>query len=122
MAKTNYQTIDEYHQAFSGDVVRRMESIRALVHKIAPVVKEVISYQIPAFILGDKYRLIYYCAFKNHLTLSSPWSQAMLQEFEAELAELKVSKSAIQFPHNQDLPLDLIEKIIRFRKSEFERK
>jgi uncharacterized protein YdhG (YjbR/CyaY superfamily) len=92
------------------------------VHKVAPEVEEVISYQIPAFKIGDKFHLIYYCAFPKHLTISSPWSEAMLKEFEEDLKDMKVSKSAIQLPHDKPLPLDLIKKILKFRKAEFETK
>ena len=122
MAKTNYKTIDEYHQVFTGETLNRMQSIRELVHQVAPEVEEVISYQIPAFKLGDKYHLIYYCAFAKHLTISSPWSAAMLKEFEVELEDYKVSKSAIQLPLDKPLPLDLIKRILKFRKKEFEAK
>ncbi len=120
MAKTDYKTIEEYHKVFSGDTLKRMQTIRELVHKVAPEVEEVISYQIPAFKLGDKYHLIYYCAFPKHLTISSPWSEAMLKEFEVELKDYKVSKSAIQLPLGKPLPLDLIKRILEFRKKEFE--
>lgn len=122
MAKTDYKTIDEYHKVFAGDALKRMQTIRELVHKIAPESQEVISYQIPAFKLGDKYHLIYYCAFSKHLTISSPWSEAMLKEFEAELKDYKVSKSAIQLPLDKPLPVDLIKRILKFRKKEFEDK
>jgi uncharacterized protein YdhG (YjbR/CyaY superfamily) len=120
MAKTDFKNIDQYHQTFSGDVLERMQSIRALVHAIAPEVEEVISYQIPAFRLGSKHYLIYYCAFKNHLTLSGVWSDTFLKMFENDLKDLKVSKSAIQFSHNKPLPLDLIKKILKFRKEAIE--
>jgi len=120
MAKTDYKTIEEYHKVFSGDTLKRMQTIRELVHKVAPEVEEVISYQIPAFKLGDKYHLIYYCAFPKHLTISSPWSEAMLKEFEVELKDYKVSKSAIQLPLGKPLPLDLIKRILEFRKKDFE--
>ena len=120
MAKTDYKTIEDYHKVFSGDTLKRMQTIRELVHKVAPEVEEVISYQIPAFKLGDKYHLIYYCAFPKHLTISSPWSEAMLKEFEVELKDYKVSKSAIQLPLGKPLPLDLIKRILEFRKKEFE--
>ena len=120
MAKTDYKTIEEYHKLFSGDTLKRMQTIRELVHKVAPEVEEVISYQIPAFKLGDKYHLIYYCAFPKHLTISSPWSEAMLKEFEVELKDYKVSKSAIQLPLGKPLPLDLIKRILEFRKKDFE--
>jgi uncharacterized protein YdhG (YjbR/CyaY superfamily) len=122
MAKTNYQTINEYHHAFAGDTVKRMETIRELVHKIAPEAVEVISYQIPAFKIGKQYHLIYYCAFAKHLTIASPWSEAMLKAFESDLKNYKVSKSAIQLPLDKPLPLDLIKRILKFRKAEFEAK
>lgn len=122
MAKTDYKTIEEYHSAFSGEALTRMQAIRKLVHKVAPGVEEVISYQIPAFKLGPKFHLIYYCAFPKHLTISSVWSEALLKEFETELKGMKVSKSAIQLPLEKELPLKLIERIIQFRKKEFEQK
>jgi|SRR5690606_13436885 len=122
MAKTNFKTIDEYHAAFSGETLERMKIMRKLVHKTAPQVEEIISYQIPAFKIGEKFRLIYYCAFAKHLTISSPWSEAMLQEFEKDLKGYKVSKSAIQFPLDKELPVDLITRILKFRKKEFEQK
>jgi len=122
MAKTDYKTIDEYHKAFPAEVQNRMQEIRELIHEIAPEAEEVISYQIPAFKVGNKHHLIYYCAFPKHLTLSSHWSEAMVREFATELNELKVSKSAIQFPHNKPLPKDLIRSILKFRKAEYEAK
>jgi len=122
MAKTDYKTIEEYHKVFTGDTLKRMQTIRELVHKIAPEVKEVISYQIPAFKIGDKFHLIYYCGFAKHLSIASPWSKAMLQEFKTDLKGMKVSKSVIQFPHDKPLPTDLIKRILKFRKAEHEKK
>lgn len=117
MAQTDYKTIDEYHSAFPAEARKRMEQIRSVIKDIAPEAEEVISYQIPAFKIG-KHFLIYYCAFTKHLTLSSPWSKAFLDNFEADLKELKVSKSAIQFPLSQPLPVDLIRQVVTFRKQE----
>jgi len=122
MAKTDYKSIDEYHKAFKGDTLKRMQIIRELVHKIAPEAKEVISYQIPAFKIGDKFHLIYYCAFPKHISISSPWTEAMLKEFDKDLKGMKVSKSAIQFPHDKPLPTDLIKRILNFRKTEYAKK
>jgi uncharacterized protein YdhG (YjbR/CyaY superfamily) len=123
MAKTDYKSIDEYHSAFSGEALDRMQAIREMIHKIAPGAEEVISYQIPAFKLdGGKHYLIYYCAFAKHLTLSNPWSEAFLQTFETDLKGFKFSKAAIQFPHHKPLPLDFIQRILVFRKEELEAK
>jgi uncharacterized protein YdhG (YjbR/CyaY superfamily) len=119
MAKTDYKSIDEYHQVFPSEVQERLQSIRAVVHKVAPEAEEVISYQIPCF----KYKgyLVYYSAYPKHISLSYPFSQELLESFQEELKKYKVSKSAIQFPHSAPLPLILIEQIIAFRKNENEK-
>ncbi|MBO9561659.1 MAG: DUF1801 domain-containing protein [Niastella sp.] len=116
MAKTDFKTIDEYHKNFSGETVERMETIRSIVKKAAPDAEEVISYQIPCF----KYHgyLVYYSAYKSHISLSSPWSKALLAEFKTELARYNVSKSAIQLPNDEPLPTTLIKKIVQFRMKE----
>ncbi len=120
MAKTDYKTIEEYHRAFPADVQKRMQAIREIIHQVAPGAEEVISYQIPAF--KHKGFLIYYSAYPKHISISSPWSAALLKQFEKELEKLKVSKSAIQFPASDDLPLELIKRIVEFRKKENEAK
>ena len=116
MAKTDYKSIDEYHSAFPPEIVKRMQTIRDIVHQVVPEVEETISYQIPCF----KYNgyLVYYSAYTNHVSLSNPFSKELLEHFKDDLKKYKVSKSAIQFPNNEKLPLKLINDIIKFRKAE----
>jgi uncharacterized protein YdhG (YjbR/CyaY superfamily) len=116
MAKTDYKTIDQYHSTFPADLIKRMQEIRGIVHKVVPDVEETISYQIPCF----KYNgyLIYYSAYTNHISLSHPFSKEFLEHFKDGLKNYKVSKSAIQLPNDENLPLKFIKEIIEFRKSE----
>lgn len=118
MAKTDYKTINEYHNTFPSEVQERMQTIRKTIHDVVPEAEEVISYQIPCF----KYKgyLIYYSAYAKHISLSHPWSDALLKKFEKELKNYKVSKSAIQLPNNKELPLEFIKNLVRFRKIENE--
>lgn len=120
MAKTDYKSIDEYHSNFPEEIQERMQTIRKIVHEVAPDVQEVISYQIPAF----KYKgfLIYYSAYAKHISLSHPFSDVLLKTFGSELKKYKVSKSAIQLPNNEPLPLDLIKRLLVFRKNENDEK
>ena len=116
MAKTDFKSIDQYHKAFPPEVAERMQQIRNVVHKVVHDAEETISYQIPCF----KYNgyLIYYSAYTNHISLSNPYSKEFLEEFAEDLKGYKVSKSAIQFPNNKPLPLDLISRMIEFRRKE----
>lgn len=116
MAKTDFQSVDEYQSTFPPDMVERLEQVRTIIRKVAPDAEEVISYQIPAY----KYQgfLVYYSGYKNHISLSYPFSAALLAEFKEELGKYKVSKSAIQFPNSEPLPLNLIKRIVQFRLKE----
>lgn len=116
MAKTDFKTVDQYHAGFPPETVERLETIRAIIKKVAPKAEEVISYQIPAY-KQDGW-LIYYSAYKAHITLSYPWTAAFLAHFKKELAGYKMSKSAIQLPSNEPLPEALIKKIVQFRLKE----
>lgn len=120
MAKTDFKTIDEYQGTFPEAVQDRMQAIREIIHKVVAGVEETISYQIPCF----KYNgyLIYYSAYTNHISLSNPFSQEFLEHFKEDLKKYKVSKSAIQIPNNEPLPVKLITEIIKFRKMENEKK
>jgi uncharacterized protein YdhG (YjbR/CyaY superfamily) len=120
MAKTNYQTIDEYHGAFSGETLDRIQIIRKIIKEVVPDAEECISYQIPCF----KYNgyLIYYCAFPKHISLSNPFSDAFWEHFKVDLEGYKTSKAAIQIPTAKPLPEELIKKIVTFRKKENEEK
>lgn len=79
MAKTDYKSIDEFHGAFSGDALVRMQTIRKMIHQLVPKADEMISYQIPCF----KYHgyLVYYSAYPKHISLSYPFSAAFWQNF-----------------------------------------
>jgi uncharacterized protein YdhG (YjbR/CyaY superfamily) len=116
MAKTDFKTIDEYQSTCSEDAQARMQQIRAKIHEIVPEAEETISYQIPCF----KYKgyLIYYCAFPKHISISHPWSEAFLAHFADDLKKYKVSKSVIQLPNSEPLPMDLIGAIVQFRAEE----
>lgn len=118
MAKTDFKTIQEYHDIFPAEVQERMQTIRDIIHEVVPEAEEVISYQIPCF----KYKgyLVYYSAYAKHISLSYPYSQAFLNSFAEDLKGYKISKSALQFPSNAPLPTDMIKRMVAFRKKENE--
>ena len=118
MAKTDFKSVDEYQDIFQGDKKERLQTIRGIIRDVAPDAEEVISYQIPAY--KHFGFLVYYSAATHHISLSYPFSDALLSEFQSELAQYKVSKSAIQLPDKDPLPTDLIRRIVVFRMKENE--
>ncbi|MCF0071212.1 DUF1801 domain-containing protein [Dyadobacter sp. CY261] len=118
MAKTDFKSVDEYQETFQGEKKERLQAIREIIREAAPGAEEVISYQIPAY--KHFGFLVYYSGATNHISLSYPFSEALLAEFKAELSTYKVSKSAIQLPDKDPLPVDMIRRIVEYRVKENE--
>jgi uncharacterized protein YdhG (YjbR/CyaY superfamily) len=118
MAKTNYQTMDEYIGTFPKNVQKILGEVRQTIKEVIPEAEETISYQIPAFKLNGSY-LIYYAGWKNHISLyPAPRGS---ETFKKELSKYKGGKGTVQFPLNKPIPYALISKIIKFRLRETEK-
>lgn len=112
------ETIDDYIMQFPEDIRKKLNEVRAVIHKAAPEALEKISYGIPTFFLDEN--LIHFGAFKTHIGLYP--TPNGLEAFKKELSQFKGAKGSVQFPHNQSLPLDLIRRIVEYRVSEIRKK
>ncbi len=112
------QSVDEYMSWFSGEIRERLELIREMLKKEIPEAKEVVSYSMPAIRTTEV--LVYYAAAKKHLGVYP--TNSGVDEFKKELEPYQTSKGAIQFRHDQPLPLELIADIAKFRFLEVQAK
>lgn len=108
---TKYSTVKEYFSQLSGPVKARMQTVRETIQKAAPGAEEVISYNMPAFRSNGV--LVYYAAYANHIGFYPTGSG--IEAFQKEIAGYKSSKGAVQFSHDEPLPLGLITKMVKFR-------
>lgn len=111
-------TIDEYIRTFPVETQKRLTAIRKLISKLAPDATEKISYRIPTFYLNGN--LIHFAAFASHIGLYP--TPSGVEEFKRELSKYKQGKGSVQFPLDEPLPLDLIERIVKFRIAKNSRK
>jgi uncharacterized protein YdhG (YjbR/CyaY superfamily) len=113
--KNLYKNIDEYINDFPKEVQELLRQIRITIKQAAPEAEESISYGMPAFKTNKK-PLVYFAAFKNHIGFyATPTGH---KEFAEELAKYKQGKGSVQFPLDKPMPLDLIERITKFRAKE----
>ena len=68
---------------------------------------------MPAVLLNGK-AVAGYFAFKNHLGYF-PHSSLVTTQLAQELASYTVSKGGFQFPHDHQLPRELLEKLVAVR-------
>lgn len=108
-------TVDEYISSFPEETQKTLQSIRETIRNSALEAEESISYGMPAYKLNKK-PLVYFAAFKNHIGFyATPTGH---KEFAEELSKYKQGKGSVQFPINGQMPLDLIERIVKFRVEE----
>lgn len=113
--KLTTSDVDEYIGGFPPEIQTILEEIRALIKKNAPAADESIGYGMPAYKLNKK-PLVYFAAFKNHVGFyATPTGHAA---FADELSKYKQGKGSVQFPLDQPIPFELIEKIVKFRVRE----
>ena len=104
-----FDTVDGYIESFPPEVQVILEEIRRRIHAAAPGTEETISYQIPTVTLDDKY-LVYFAGWKRHVSLYP--IHALGEPLEEQVAVYRSGKDTVQFPLNEPIPYDLIEKIV----------
>jgi len=110
MAKTNFQSIDEYIAACPPESQDYMRQIRKLIRLMVPDAKERISYQIAAFERNGK-NLIHFAGWKKHVSLYPV--PAGSEAFERQIAKYAGGKGTLKFPLDEPLPIKLIERVVK---------
>lgn len=113
-SKHAFHTIDEYHALFPAHIQELLSKMRTTIRRVAPEAEEVISYGMPGFKWHGL--LVWYAGYKKHIGFYP--SASPIEVFKKQLTKYKTSKGAIQFPIDQEIPVALIEEIVRFRMEE----
>jgi uncharacterized protein YdhG (YjbR/CyaY superfamily) len=104
-----------YIQTFPPEVQERLNQMRTIILKEAPMAVESMSYGMPAYKTNGK-PLVYFAAFKNHIGFyATPTGHSAFAE---ELKHFKQGKGSVQFPLSELLPIHLIKRIVAFRVEE----
>ena len=110
-------SVDSYIDQFDDDLKARLASMRTVILSEAPESEESISYGMPAYKLRGK-PLVYFAGYLKHIGFyATPNGH---EAFAQEFAVYKQGKGSVQFPNNQPLPIDLIKRVVRYRKKQME--
>lgn len=115
MAKTNIQTIEEYIAQFPDEVQRKLHALRKLMSQTAPAATEKFAWGLPTYY--QKGLLAEFGVYRNYIEFYT--TPSTLAQFKKEPGNHRFNgKNMIQFPVEEDLPVDMIERIIRCRLRE----
>ena len=116
--KAPAKTVDEYLAGVPEPGRSTLKKVRALIRSVVPTgTTEVISYGIPTF--NYKQGLVAFAAFRNHCSFF-PLGSSVLDAFQEELKEFRVSKGTLHFPLDKPLPGSLVKKIVKARVAQNE--
>ncbi|WP_348822919.1 iron chaperone [Flavobacterium aestuarii] len=117
--KINYKSVDEYIKTFPDEVQLILEKVRKTIIEKAPEAVESISYGMPAYKTNGK-PLVYFAGYQKHIGFyATPTGHS---EFANDLSKFKQGKGSVQFPIDEPVPYDLIERIVVFRVTENKKK
>jgi uncharacterized protein YdhG (YjbR/CyaY superfamily) len=106
-----YQTIDEYLDSIPQDLKNKLQILRSTIQEAAPDSTEAICYQMPTFKLNGN--LLHFAAYKTHIGFYP--GPSAIKAFVDELAPYNLSKGTIRFTLEDEIPLNLIFRIVKFR-------
>ena len=113
MNKNLHSPVDSYINNFDSPLKEKLSLLHQLISTSFPEAEESISYGMPAYKLHGK-PFAYFAGYKNHIGFyATPNTHELFQE---ELKSYKQGKGSVQFLINQELPLDLIRRMLNFRK------
>jgi uncharacterized protein YdhG (YjbR/CyaY superfamily) len=108
--------VTEYLARCAPEVRTQLTALRRLIQHAAPAAVETLAYGMPTYRQGVN--LVHFAAFPQHIGFYP--TPAGMTAFAAEFARYVSGKGSVQFPLDQPLPLDLIERVVRFRVAEVE--
>jgi uncharacterized protein YdhG (YjbR/CyaY superfamily) len=114
--EVSQQEIDEYLANLDEPRRTTLREVRQTIRRIVPEADEGIAYGAPAFRMQGKV-VAGFAAYRNHLSYL-PHSGTVLAELADDVSGYTTSKGALQFPIDEPLPDQLVQKLIDARLRE----
>ena len=112
-------TIGDYLAGLEPDQRAALQHVVDVARRVAPDAEEGTSYGMPALRLDGR-PLLGITAAARHLSLF-PFSPAVVEAVAPDLVGHSLSKGTIRFSADQQLPDDVIERIVVLRRAELDR-
>jgi|WetSurMetagenome_2_1015567.scaffolds.fasta_scaffold42652_3 uncharacterized protein YdhG (YjbR/CyaY superfamily) len=108
------KNVDEYIKNAPAKYQLKLRQLRKVIQDIAPKAEETINYMMPSYSFGGFDRqVVFFGLQKHHFGVYFP--PPIVEQHKEELKDYKITKAAIQFPLDDELPIALIRKLIKER-------
>ena len=111
--------LDDYYAQLPDAAVPHLTKLRELCRQGLPKADEVLHWNNPAFV-QDGTRLVMLQSYKQHCSLRFPTRLFASQREAVEAAGYEAGEGFIKLPYDRELPVALLERLIKARLDEFE--
>ena len=111
--------LDDYYAQLPDGAVAHVTKLRELCQRGLPEADEVLQWNQPAFV-QDGTRLVMIQSYKQHCSLRFPTRQFASQVEAVEAAGYEAGAGFIKLPYDRELPVPLLESLIKARLEEYE--
>ena len=109
--------VDAFIESAPNEARPRLRQMRTAIKEAAPGAVESISYGMPFYSFSEESgfgaRLCYFGLQKGKGKVAFYTRPAYLAEYKREVEPYMTAKSALQFPLDRPIPIDLVKKIVR---------
>jgi uncharacterized protein YdhG (YjbR/CyaY superfamily) len=112
--KNSPTSIDDYVAHLPETAAAFVTEIRQAISAHAPLATEHVKYDMPVFHVNGRY-IFYVGAWKHHVGI---YPITRNYPFEADIAPYRSGKDTVKFLYKDELPLDVIRRIIAARAAE----
>jgi uncharacterized protein YdhG (YjbR/CyaY superfamily) len=112
----SFTSVDDYIAAQPSAVQGMLELVRSTICKAVPNVEEAISFSIPTYRLYGR-PMLYFAGWRTHYALY-PTTNGLIATFGRDLEPYDVKGGAITFRFSEPVPVDVIDRIARYRAQE----
>lgn len=109
--------MSEYLESAPKEVQPKLREIRAAITEVAPDAIESISYGMPFYSFrgesGFAARLCYFGLLMSKKKIAFYTRPVFLEEYMDEVKKYLTTKSALQFPLDEPIPVQLVRKVVR---------
>ena len=114
------ENVDDFFAQLSEVQRPHLEALRTLSSEVDPKAREVLKWNLPVYVRGEKTSLWMLQNFKNHCSLRFPPPFFATQKAAVEAAGYEAGEGFIKLPYERELPTELLKALMRARVEEYE--
>jgi uncharacterized protein YdhG (YjbR/CyaY superfamily) len=113
-------SVDDFFAQLTDLQRPHLEALRQLSLDADPQAREVLKWNLPTYVRGEKTSLWMLQNFKSHCSLRFPPPFFATQKAQVQAAGYQAGEGFVKLPYDRELPTDLLNALMAARVEEYE--